>query len=109
MKETLKRRVKALSLVFLVVLLTVTMLPTTAFAASKKVPSKVSVTKVSASTSSVKVSWKKAKDATSYRIYWGVYQSVHILFPVRQMESDILSFSQPYSDIAFPIPVFGLL
>ena len=48
MKETLKRRVKALSLVFLVVLLTVTMLPTTAFAASKKVPSKVSVTKVSA-------------------------------------------------------------
>lgn len=70
MKETLKRRVKALSLVFLVVLLTVTMLPTTAFAASKKVPSKVSVTKVSASTSSVKVSWKKAKDATSYRIYY---------------------------------------
>lgn len=70
MKETLKRRVKALSLVLLVVLLTVTMLPTTAFAASKKVPSKVSVTKVSASTSSVKVSWKKAKDATSYRIYY---------------------------------------
>lgn len=70
MKETLKRRGKALSLVLLVVLLTVTMLPTTAFAASKKVPSKVSVTKVSASTSSVKVSWKKAKDATSYRIYY---------------------------------------
>ncbi len=36
---------------------------------------------------------------------WGVYQSVHILFPVRQRKSDILSFFQLYSDIAFPIPV----
>ena len=45
MKETLKRRGKALSLVLLVVLLTVTMLPTTALAAPKKVPSKVNVTK----------------------------------------------------------------
>ena len=70
MKETLKRRGKALSLVLLVVLLTVTMLPTTALAAPKKVPSKVNVTKVSASTSSVKVSWNKTKNATSYRIYY---------------------------------------
>ena len=36
---------------------------------------------------------------------WGVYQSVHILFPVLQKELDRLSFFQLYSDIAFPIPV----
>lgn len=48
-----------------------TMLPTTAFAASsKKAPSKVSITKVTASTNAVTVKWKKASNATSYRIYY---------------------------------------
>ena len=61
MKETLKHRGKALSLALLVVFLAVTMLPTTALAAPKKVPSKVNATKVSASSGSVKVRWNKTK------------------------------------------------
>ena len=66
----MKHKAKSLLITLLTALMIMTMLPTTAFAASKKVPSKVSVTKVTASTNSVTVSWKKASNATSYRIYY---------------------------------------
>lgn len=66
----MKHKTKSLLITLLTALMIMTMLPTTAFAASKKVPSKVSVTKVTASTNSVTVSWKKASNATSYRIYY---------------------------------------
>lgn len=66
----MKHKTKSLLITLLTALMIMTMLPTTAFAASKKVPSKVSVTKVTASTNSVTVSWKKASNVTSYRIYY---------------------------------------
>ena len=65
----MKRKVRSLFTVLLTALMIMTMLPTTAFAASNKVPSKANVTKVSASTNAATVKWKKAKNATSYRIY----------------------------------------
>ena len=66
----MKHKAKSLLITLLTALMIMTMLPATAFAASKKVPSKVSVTKVTASTNAVTVSWKKASNATSYRIYY---------------------------------------
>ena len=66
----MKRKVRSLFTVLLTALMIMTMLPTTAFAASNKVPSKANVTKVSASTNAATVKWKKAKNATSYRIYY---------------------------------------
>ena len=67
----MKRKAKSVLTVLLTALMIMTMLPTTAFAASsKKVPAKVSITKVTASTNAVTVKWKKAKNATSYRIYY---------------------------------------
>ena len=66
----MKRKVRSLFTVLLTALMIMTMLSTTAFAASNKVPSKANVTKVSASTNAATVKWKKAKNATSYRIYY---------------------------------------
>ena len=66
----MKHKAKSLLITLLTALMIMTMLPATAFAASKKVPSKVSVTKVTASTNAVTVKWKKASNATSYRIYY---------------------------------------
>lgn len=66
----MKRKARSLFTVLLTALMIMTMLPTTAFAASNKVPAKVKITKVTASTSSVTVKWKKAKNTTSYRIYY---------------------------------------
>lgn len=66
----MKRKVRSLFTVLLTALMIMTMLPTTAFAASKKVPSKANVTKITASTNAVTVKWKKANNATSYRIYY---------------------------------------
>ena len=67
----MKRKAKSVLTVLLAALMIMTMLPTTAFAASsKKAPSKVSITKVTASTNAVTVKWKKASNATSYRIYY---------------------------------------
>lgn len=67
----MKRKARSLFTVLLTALIIMTMLPTTAFAASnKKVPAKVKITKVTASTNAVTVKWKKAKNATSYRIYY---------------------------------------
>ncbi len=66
----MKHKTKSLLITLLTALMIMTMLPTTAFAASKKVPSKVSITKVTASTNAVTVKWKKASNATSYRIYY---------------------------------------
>lgn len=67
----MKRKAKSVLTVLLAALMIMTMLPTTAFAASsKKTPAKVSVTKVTASTNAVTVKWKKASNATSYRIYY---------------------------------------
>lgn len=66
----MKHKAKSLFATLLAVLMIMTMLPTTAFAAAKKVPSKVSITKVTASANSVTVKWKKASNATSYRIYY---------------------------------------
>ena len=66
----MKRKVRSLFTILLTALMIMTMLPTTAFAASNKVPSKANVTKVSASTNAATVKWKKAKNATSYRIYY---------------------------------------
>ena len=67
----MKRKAKSVFTVLLTALLVFSMLPTTAFAASsKKVPAKVSITKVTASTNAVTVKWKKAKNATAYRIYY---------------------------------------
>ncbi len=67
----MKRKAKSVLTVLLTALMIMTMLPTTAFAASsKKVPAKVSITKVTASTNAVTVKWKKASNATSYRIYY---------------------------------------
>lgn len=67
----MKRKARSLFTVLLTALIIMTMLPTTAFAASnKKMPAKVKITKVTASTNAVTVKWKKAKNATSYRIYY---------------------------------------
>ena len=67
----MKRKAKSVLTVLLAALMIMTMLPTTAFAASsKKTPAKVNVTKVTASTNAVTLKWKKAKNATSYRIYY---------------------------------------
>lgn len=67
----MKRKAKSVITILLTALMIITMLPTTAFAASsKKAPSKVSITKVTASTNAVTVKWKKASNATSYRIYY---------------------------------------
>ena len=67
----MKHKVRSLLITMLTALMIMTMLPTTAFAASsKKVPAKVSITKVTASTNAVTVKWKKASNATSYRIYY---------------------------------------
>ena len=66
----MKRKRRSLFTILLATLIVLTMLPTTAFAASNKVPSKANVTKVSASTNAATVKWKKAKNATSYRIYY---------------------------------------
>lgn len=67
----MKRKAKSVLTVLLAALMIMTMLPTTAFAASsKKTPAKVNVTNVTASTNAVTVSWKKAKNASSYRIYY---------------------------------------
>lgn len=66
----MKRKVRSLFTVLLTALMIMTMLSTTAFAASNKVPSKANVTKVSASTNAATVKWKKAKNATSYCIYY---------------------------------------
>ena len=66
----MKRKVRSLFTVLLTALMIMTMLSTTAFAASNKVPSKANVTKVSASTNAATVKWKKAKNATSYSIYY---------------------------------------
>ena len=67
----MKRKAKSVLTVLLAALMIMTMLPTTAFAASsKKTPAKINVTKVTASTNAVTVSWKKASNATSYRIYY---------------------------------------
>ena len=40
------------------------------FAASGKTPSAVSVTKAAAAKNSVTVTWKRASNATSYRVYY---------------------------------------
>lgn len=70
----MKCKAKSVLTVLLAALMIMTMLPTTAFAASsKKTPAKVSITKVSASTNAVTVKWKKASNATSYRIYYKQY------------------------------------
>lgn len=67
----MKRKAKSVITILLTALMIITMLPTTAFAASsKKAPSKVSITKVTASTNAVTIKWKKASNATSYRIYY---------------------------------------
>ena len=67
----MEHKAKSLLTTLLAALIIMALLPTTAFAASnKKVPAKVSISKVTASTNSVTVKWKKAKNATSYRIYY---------------------------------------
>lgn len=66
----MKHKTKSLWITLLAVFMIMTMLPATAFAAAKKMPSKVNVTKVTVSANSVTVSWKKASNATSYRIYY---------------------------------------
>ena len=54
---------------FLAVLLVLVMaMPV--FAASGKTPSAVSVTKAAAAKNSVTVTWKRASNATSYRVYY---------------------------------------
>lgn len=66
----MKRKRRSLFTILLATLIVLTMLPTTAFAASNKVPSKANVTKVTASTNSTTVKWKKSKNATNYTIYY---------------------------------------
>ena len=66
----MKRKRRSLFTILLATLMVLSMLPTTAFAASNKVPSKANVTKVTASTNSTTVKWKKSKNANNYRIYY---------------------------------------
>ena len=67
----MKQKTKTMLAILLAALTIVTMLPTTAFAATnKKIPAKVSVTKVTATTNSATVTWKKTANATSYRVYY---------------------------------------
>ena len=66
----MKRKRRSLFTILLATLMVLSMLPTTAFAASNKVPSKANVTKVTASTNSTTVKWKKSKNANNYCIYY---------------------------------------
>ena len=74
----MKKRLKQAVILLMVVILVGTICPVTALAAPERVPAKVSGIKVSASKSSedsVKIRWKKAKNATSYRICYRPFNS----------------------------------
>lgn len=71
----MKKRLKQAVILLMVVILVGTICPVTALAAPERVPAKVSGIKVPASKGSVKVRWKKAKNATSYRICYRPFNS----------------------------------
>ena len=71
----MKKRLKQAVILLMVVILVGTICPMTALAAPERVPAKVSGIKASASKGSVKVRWKKAKNATSYRICYRPFNS----------------------------------
>lgn len=62
------KRKKILGCFLVFMLLLVSIMPV--FAASGKTPSAVSVTKAAAAKNSVTVTWKRASNATSYRVYY---------------------------------------
>ena len=66
-KDRMKRK-KILGCFLVFMLLLVSIMPV--FAASGKTPSAVSVTKAAAAKNSVTVTWKRASNATSYRVYY---------------------------------------
>lgn len=66
-----RKGMKKLLLTLLMALLVCGMMPTNAFAASAKTPSKVKLVSISAPAyNKIKITWKKASNATSYRVYY---------------------------------------
>ena len=61
-----RKKILGCFLVFMLLLVSITPV----FAASGKTPSAVSVTKAAAAKNSVTVTWKRASNATSYRVYY---------------------------------------
>lgn len=68
-----RKGMKKLLLALLMALLVCGMMPTSAFAASAKTPSKVKLVSISAPAyNKIKITWKKASNATGYRVYYKV-------------------------------------
>lgn len=66
-----RKGMKKLLLTLLMALLVYGMMPTSAFAASAKTPSKVKLVSISAPAyNKIKITWKKTANATGYRVYY---------------------------------------
>ena len=67
----MKKRLKRSFLMLFLAIMMITMLPTSAFAASTTTPGKVTLTKVSSSAyNKITINWKKTSNATNYVIYY---------------------------------------
>lgn len=67
----MKKKWKQITVLAAILLMLLTALPATTYAASKPVPSKVTLNKISAPAyNKITIRWKKASNATSYNVYY---------------------------------------